>query len=220
MRQEKSVPAGRRAHPRERGAALLLFMILVVMAALAYLVSNLTPEGIERRRTQQTQEALVQAREALIGYALQYRDDQIKTGTYDAMYGYLPMPDVGTSRFSALQPASCNTEGCAISMMNGAFPAENETIVGRLPWRTLGIEPIRDGHGECLWYIVSANHKNLGISATVRMNPDTLGQIDIVTTNETDKLKSLIASAHDRPIAIIFSPGPGRHSKPRPDRRR
>lgn len=209
---EKSVPAGRRPHPRatrrEQGAALLLFMILVVMAALAYLVSSLGPELTVARRERQTQDALVQAREALIGYALQYRDDQIKTGTYDAMYGYLPMPDVGTSRFSALQPASCNTEGCAISMMNGAFPAENETIVGRLPWRTLGIEPIRDGHGECLWYIVSANHKNLGISATVRMNPDTLGQIDIVTPNETDKLKSLIASAQDRPIAIIFSPGP------------
>ena len=42
------------------------------------------------------------------------------------------------------------------------------------------------------------------------MNWDTLGEIDIVTTNETDpaKLKSLIATAHERPTAIIFSPGP------------
>jgi hypothetical protein len=40
------------------------------------------------------------------------------------------------------------------------------------------------------------------------MNWDALGQIDIVTTNDTANLQSLITSAHDRPVAIIFSPGP------------
>lgn len=186
-------------------------MIIMVIAALAYLIGNLTPQALEARRAQRTEEALTQAREALIGYALQYRERQIATGTYDAMYGYLPMPDVGTSRFHPTgQPASCNTEGCAMQFMNGAFPADTDTVIGRLPWKTLGLEPLRDGHGECLWYIVSANHKDLGISTTVRMNWDTPGQIDIVATNDADpaKLKSLIASAHDRPVAIIFSPGP------------
>lgn len=185
-------------------------MILVVMAALAYLVSNLTPEGIDRRRSQQTQEALTLAREALIGYALQYREQQLATGTKDAMYGYLPMPDVGTSRFHASQTPTCNTEGCAMSFINGAFPAETETIVGRFPWKTLGLEPLRDGHGECLWYIVSANHKNLGISTTVRMNWDTLSHLDVVVANGSAALVDALTStqAHERPVVVIFSPGP------------
>ncbi len=64
------------------------------MAGLGYLVSGLSPESIEVRRAQQNQEALLQAREALIGYALQYREKNPAA----SMYGYLPLPDLGTTR--------------------------------------------------------------------------------------------------------------------------
>lgn len=205
---EKSVPAGRHPCRRQAGAALLIFIILLVMSGLAYLVTGLSFVSTDVRRVQQTEEALKLAREALIGYALQYREQQIATGTTDAMYGYLPMPDVGTSRFHGSQPASCNTEGCAMQFINGAFPADTDTVIGRLPWKTLGLEPLRDGHGECLWYIVSANHKNLGISTTVRMNWDTLSHLDVVVANGGSALASALASAHERPVAIVFSPGP------------
>ena len=205
---EKSVPAGRLPSRRQAGAALLIFLILLVTGGLAYLVSGLTSASADARRTQQTEDALNRARDALIGYALQYRERQIATGTYDAMYGYLPMPDVGTSRFHASQPASCNTEGCAMRFINGAFPADTDTVIGRLPWKTLGLEPLRDGHGECLWYIVSANHKDLGISTTVRMNWDALSHLDVVVANGGAALASALASAHERPVAVIFSPGP------------
>jgi type II secretory pathway pseudopilin PulG len=201
---EKSVPAIR----RQGGAALLIFAIILVMGALTYLLSGFSPDLSDASRERKTQEALAQAREALIGYALQYREQQVATGTLDAMYGYLPMPDVGTSRFHASQSAACNIEGCAMTFVNGAFPADTETIVGRLPWRTLGLDPIRDGHGECLWYIISANHKNLGISTTVRMNWDTLSHLDVVVANGGAALAAALASAHERPVAVIFSPGP------------
>ncbi|MBZ0133957.1 MAG: hypothetical protein K8F53_15195 [Rhodocyclaceae bacterium] len=193
---------------KQRGAALLIFFLLLVMAGLGYLVSGLSPESVDARRTQQTQEVLSQARDALIGYAIQYRERQLATGTQDAMYGYLPMPDVGTSRFHASQTPACNTEGCAMSFINGAFPADNETIIGRFPWKTLGLEPLRDGHGECLWYIVSANHKDLGISSTVRMNWDTLSHLDVVVADGTAALFPALTNAHDRPVAVIFSAGP------------
>ncbi|MCG3168382.1 MAG: hypothetical protein DPW12_15525 [Rhodocyclaceae bacterium] len=186
----------------------MVFSIIFVLAALAYLLSSLGPDLSEARRERITENALAQAREALIGYALQYREQQIATGTTDAMYGYLPMPDVGTSRFHGSQPASCNTEGCAMQFINGAFPADTDTVIGRLPWKTLGLEPLRDGHGECLWYIVSANHKNLGISTTVRMNWDTLSHLDVVVASGGPALASALASAHERPVAIVFSPGP------------
>lgn len=219
---KKSVSAGRRFKGsllRQRGAALLVFSIIIVMAALAYLVSGFSPDFSEASRERKTQEALAKAREALIGYALQYREDQRKTGTLDAMYGYLPMPDVGTTRFHAMQTPSCNIEGCAMSFVNGAFPSDTETIIGRLPWRTLGLEPIRDGQGECLWYAVSANHKSLGISSTIRMNWDTLGHLDVVVANSSAALVSALANAHERPVVVIFSPGPplpGQNRSPPP----
>ena len=95
-----------------------------------------------------------------------------------------------------------------MDFINGAFPATTDTVIGRLPWRTLGIEPIRDGHGECLWYAVSANFKSLGIDAGLQMNWDTLSQMDVVVANGTAAMISAVASAHDRPIAVIFAPGP------------
>lgn len=190
-----------------RGYALVALLALFAAGTLYYIVSSLSPNLVETYRSRKTQEALAQARDALLGFALQYREQQIATGTPDAMYGFLPMPDVGRSRFHASQSAACNTEGCAMNFMNGAFPAATSTIVGRLPWRTLGIEPIRDGQGECLWYVVSAGHKSLGINPAAFMNWDTLGQLDVVVTNNSAQMRSLIANPHDRPIAIIFSPG-------------
>lgn len=199
---------------RQQGFVLISLVALLVMGALAFLVSNLSPEFMQTYRQRQTEAALNEAREALLGYALRYRDDKAAddpnaSGDDDrAMYGYLPMPDVGTSRFNlGKQNPSCNTEGCAMDFINGAFPATIETIIGRFPWRTLGTGPLRDGNGECLWYIVSAGHKSLGINPAP-MNWDTLGQLDIVVANGETSMQSALASAHDRPIAIIFSPGP------------
>ncbi|MCL4681621.1 MAG: type II secretion system GspH family protein [Rhodocyclaceae bacterium] len=200
--RKKSVSAGRR--PRQSGAALLIFLLVLMAGALAYLVSNLTSSEIEARRAQKTQQALSQAREALIGYALRYREDQMADGQYDRVYGYLPLPDLGTTRNNN---AGCGNEGCDAA--NFAGNALNTTVIGRLPWRTLGIEPLRDAYGECLWYAVSGSHQNQ--QRVSPMNWDALGQVDIVDTNkpiETSALKSRIASAHDRPIAIIFSAGP------------
>jgi hypothetical protein len=195
-------------NPRsDRGFALVAFLALFAAGVLYYVVSGLAPSIIDTYRNRKTQEAMAQARDALVGYALQYRDQQIATGTNNAMYGFLPMPDVGKSRFHASQSPACNTEGCAMNLMNGAFPAAAGTIAGRFPWRTLGIEPLRDGNGECLWYVVSAGHKSLGINPGAIMNWDTPGQLDVVVTNNNDQMRSLIANPHDRPIAVVFSPG-------------
>lgn len=202
--------------PRQRGAALLVFMILMVTATLTYLVNSLTSTEIELKRQQKTAEALALARDALIGYAVQYRDQQAAHNPpeLDAMYGFLPMPDVGTSRFHASQTSDCNTEGCAMSFVNGTFPATTDTVIGRLPWRTLGIGPLRDGYGECLWYAISAAHKSLGIDPAILMNWDTLGQLDFVEVSG-GALVAKNASAYDRPVAIIFSPGAPRTGQDR-----
>lgn len=210
--------AGR--HPRQQGAALLIFLILLVTAALTYVVTSLTPEAVEAQRSRKTQEALAQAREALIGYALKYRDEEAAQGRMDRMYGYLPLPDLGSSRNQNSDPnckdASNNPlEGCDANTPAGiAYDANGilPTVVGRLPWRTLGIAPLRDGSGECLWLIVSSLHgrkqRSTPPPVLPPMNWDTLGQLDIVVANGTAALLSTLATAHDRPVAIVFAPGP------------
>lgn len=202
MKRKKSVPAARRpATARQRGAALLIFLLVLVTGALAYLVSNLSSGDIAARRAQKTQQALAQAKEALIGHALRYREDQIADGQYDRVYGYLPLPDLGTSRNNN---AGCTNEGCDAANFSGN--ALNTTVIGRLPWRTLGLEPPRDSNGECLWYAVSGSHQRQ--QRVSPMNWDTLGHLDIVVAKNDTSLSSILSTPHDRPVAVIFSPGP------------
>ncbi len=205
--------AGRHLRQLQRGAALLIFMILMVMGAMTYLVNSLTPEMIEARRAQRTDAALAQAKATLLWYAETFREQQNKiqmdAGNLPPNYvhAYLPLPDLGTNNNT--NPFGCpdypSGEGCDANLSGSAL---HKTVVGRFPWALFGTGPLRDGYGECLWYAVSGSHQR--IEKIEPMNWDTLGEIDIVTTNETDpaKLKSLIATAHERPTAIIFSPGP------------
>jgi hypothetical protein len=184
-----------------KGFILIALLVLLTMGGLYFLVSNLTPEAIEVRRQAKTEAALVQAREALMGYAVRFRDDQLATGTSGLVYGYLPLPDLGTSLNNN---AGCAEEGCDAANFAGNGP--NITAIGRFPWRMLGTGPLRDGSGECLWYAISGSHQR--IQRASPMNWDTLSQMDLVVANGTAAMVSAVASAHDRPIAVIFAPGP------------
>ncbi len=195
--------AGRHLPTRQRGAALLIFLVLVVTASLTFAVNNLTPEAVEARRMQKTQQALALAKQALYWYTQTFRDRQyqIDPSTHYA-YGYLPLPDLGTT---ANTNVSCTLEGCDANLSGSAL---NKTIVGRFPWQLFGAGPVRDGHEECLWYIVSGSHQRVDKASP--MNWDTLGQIDIVTVDggSSARLRSVLATAHERPTVIILSPGP------------
>ncbi|MES2237006.1 MAG: hypothetical protein V4500_04530 [Pseudomonadota bacterium] len=181
---------------------LIALLALLVMGALAFLVSNLSPEFMQTYRQRKTDAALVQAREALIGYAVRFREANPNGVNIPiVMYGFLPLPDLGTSRNNNV---SCTTEGCDAANFTGN--AANVSVIGRFPWRMLGTQPLRDGDGECLWYVISGSHQR--IQQTTPMNWDTLGQLDLVVANGTTAMQSALATAHDRPIAIIFSPGP------------
>ncbi|MDO8789114.1 MAG: hypothetical protein Q7J42_13675 [Sulfuritalea sp.] len=161
------------------------------------------------RNQQRTGAALTEAREALIGYAIRYRESNpnTSTGALDKVYGYLPLPDLGSSRNNNSTDIDCYLkEGCEAYNFSGN--GINVTVIGRFPWRTLGTGPIRDGNGECLWYAVSGSHQRNQPDPTRQMNWDTLSQLDVVVANGTAAMVSAITSAHDRPIAVIFSPGP------------
>ncbi|BAO30647.1 hypothetical protein [Sulfuritalea hydrogenivorans] len=203
MSGSRRSPLPRRAG--ESGFVLIALIALLAMGGLYFFISNLSPELMRARHQQTTNEALTQAREALIGYAVRFREDQLKTGTAGQVYGYLPLPDLGSSRNQNATDVDCYLkEGC--EAYNFAGNGSNVTVIGRFPWRTLGTGPLRDSHGECLWYAVSGSHQR--IQQASPMNWDTLSQMDVVVANGTAAMISAVASAHDRPIAVIFSPGP------------
>lgn len=194
------MPARLRQRQSTRGFVLVALMALVTAGLLAVLVTSLSPDALDAYRERKTREALIQAREALLGYALKYRDDEAAQGRPDRMYGYLPLPDLGTSRNNNI---GCAEEGCDAGNFAGNSPGI--TVIGRFPWRTLGVSPLRDGQGECLWLAVSGSHQRVQQSSP--MNWDTLGQLDVVVANGSGSLASALASPHDRPVAVIFSAG-------------
>jgi hypothetical protein len=201
-------PSQRSRHS-SRGAALIALLAVSLVAILAFAATMFGPNAVETYRNRKTEAALTEAREALLGYAAQYRD----AIDPNSVYGYLPLPDLGYSTNLASDEnrnnnIGCQGEGCdaGSSVRPAGSVLQNFTVIGRFPWRLMGTEPIRDGHGECLWYAVSGSHKRT--QPVTPMNWDALGQLDVLVANGASNLASLLVSAHERPVAIIFSAGP------------
>ncbi len=170
---------------RQRGIALLMILAITGILAVVLVGNALIRKHTEQERLAVTQAALAQAKEALIAYAVS-RMDRDYDGAPDVP-GHLPCPSVSL-------PTGANDEGNE----EPSCSAENVTVVGRLPWKTLGIAPPRDGSGECLWYAVSGRFKNNPRGDIV--NWDTEGHIRVLGTNG-----QVIAN---KVAAVIFAPGP------------
>lgn len=164
---------------RQRGAALMVMLVIVVMGISAALVGSLSATALKTARQETTAAALAQAKDALIGYAITYGD--VYPGE---VHGYLPCPDM----------ANGNTEGMAETNNCGL---KNISQIGRLPWKKLGLAIVRDGNGECLWYAVSGTYKNM--PKTDMMNWDTPGLFEILDASG--------ATVAQNVVAVVFAPG-------------
>ncbi len=164
---------------RQNGIALLVFVTLLTGAVAMVFVSGLK-DGRPMRESI-TNDALAEAKDALIGYAITYGDTHA-----GQVHGYLPCPD----------QAGGNPEGSA----EPTCGSQDVSQLGRLPWRTLDIGPLRGSDGECLWYAVSGNYKNN--PKTGLLNWDTNGQIRVYDTDGV-----LLTPADNQAVAVIFSPG-------------
>jgi len=169
----------------QRGAAAFLLMALLGLATGVLVIGHMRSVQGDTSADGRTTLALAQAREALVGYAVTYRD-VVNT---DQVFGYLPCPDMGTG-----------VEGQAQSACGGT----DVTVVGRLPWKTLDLPPLRDASGECLWYAVSGNFKNNPKTADL-MNRDTNGLIEVMAADGTGFIAG--ASPRQRAVAVVFSAG-------------
>lgn len=153
-------------------------MALITLIALisAYLIaSRLTKTDAELTadREQRTQAALQEAKAALIAYAANPNLTQI---------GSLPCPDrkLPTDTNAGDEESLCGSDAVRI---------------GRLPWKTLNVSSnLRDGSGEPLWYVLSANFRKL-INTTI-INSDTQGQITVTGSAPASTV-----------VALIIAPG-------------
>ena len=169
----------------QQGIALLVLVTLLATAATTAAVkalSNSNPVA----RDKITAAALAQAKEALIGYAITYAENHPSTPS--SVQGYLPCPDISG--------ADIGGEGAAA----GVCGTQDVSVIGRLPWKTLDLPPLRGGDNECLWYAVSGTYKNS--PKTGLMNWDTNGQLQVYASDGT-----LLTPADNQAVAVIFAPG-------------
>jgi hypothetical protein len=165
--------ADRRA--RERGIALVLVLALVTMGALFMLVNQLKRAAHRIDRDLVTTSALAEAKQALIGYAA--RDRRLRpltpTNATPPYYSTATIAAYGTSGLNVEQNDRPGSLPCPAADEDGiALPADAcaswstaggggwKNRVGWLPWRTLGIPPLRDADGNLLWYAVSDSFRN------------------------------------------------------------
>lgn len=113
---------------QNRGAAILIFITIVLLATTTLLVNELTVNRAASTRLQDNALVLSQAKEALLGYAL----SQTVPGT-------LPCPDSTGDGLQNLAAGGCQSQR------------------GLLPTRTLNLPQLTDHTGSNIWYAVSLN---------------------------------------------------------------
>lgn len=180
----------RAARRQQSGYVLVIMLVIVVMGSLYGLLNRLNTNAAESSRTAVTYQALKQARQALLAYAVTYRDRQDGSG-----FGYLPCPDM----------AGDDGDPDMIGTHAGSYcGTKGQPAVGLLPYQTLGLPELRDGDGNCLWYIVAGSHKEYPKN-TSTLSPSTVADFDIYDPNGS-LLVSRLASAQGA-AAIVVSPG-------------
>ncbi len=151
---------------------MLTVLMLFGMVTALFVYGMFDANTLGLRRNQDTATALAQAKDALIGYAV---SDATRPGE-------LPCPDVNNDGQLTL----------GIDYTGGAG-SPCVSLLGRLPWKTLGLPDLRDGSGERLWYALS---DNFHAGATSMLDNDTKGQLTITG-----------AAPGTYVVAIVFSPG-------------
>jgi hypothetical protein len=166
----------------QRGMALLAMLVVVVMGASYFLVRAFNSQpSLAAGQKARNAEVLNLAKQALIGYVARQA-----TMPGENNPGRLPCPEG-----SAFVGGS--NEGIAAPTVGAPTCAS----IGRLPWRTLGIDKPLDTASEPLWYVVGPAWRLTTSASTLLINSDTpapatAGQITV---------------DGQRTVALIIAPG-------------
>jgi len=180
----------------QSGYIFIIMLLALAVSSMIFMRKSMSLSSRKYAREEATMQALAQARDALVGYALTYRD------MHDTeVFGYLPCPD-SSDKAGIFHPG----DGSAAGNCGQAGQAS----IGLLPYRTLQLPDLRDADGNCLWYAVSGSHKNnpkgSDADAPLLLNGDLRGQFRIRDTS--GNLLVTPDDAQGGAVAVIFAPGP------------
>lgn len=160
----------------QRGVALIAMLAVFVMGATYFLLRALNSQaGVIAAQHTRNAEVLNRAKQALVGYVAHRAALSSENNP-----GRLPCPEA---------PGFVGTSNEGIAAGNCTLPA-----VGRLPWRTLGLDKLSDADGALLWYAVSPGWALPTAGSLLTINSNTLGQLTL-------------DGQANAAIALIFAPG-------------
>ncbi|HEC15713.1 MAG TPA: hypothetical protein ENI99_03940 [Sedimenticola sp.] len=173
---------------KQRGAALLVLLTIMVLGAATLLVTQLNHFSGFWVRDRHSMQALAQAKAALIGWAV----------SHPLQPGLLPFPDRnGDGDYDGNSDCPATVD---LSTLTGRLPGLGYPAPCVNPQGGLGVNPL-DGSGEPLWYSVSSNLVYDGgypvINSDLRDEPDNW----ITVIDGSGNLLS------DRVAAVIIAPG-------------
>jgi hypothetical protein len=161
----------------QRGQALLFTMLLAGIGIGIFAFNMVRSVSLEQEQDVKTRLALVQVRDALIGWSA------ARTSPIDganARPGELPCPDIN--------PLDGYEDGnCAAG------------AIGRVPWKTLRIPELKDETGETLWYAIGGPFRIWNVN-TNPINSDTKGNITVYLNSTATQLTG-------EAVAVVFAPG-------------
>ena len=161
----------------QRGIAMIVVLALMVLMGVYLLVNRLSSStALTAEKRDHNGKVLNQAKQALVGYVARQAASPGENNP-----GRLPCPEA---------PANYGTASEGIAAGSCTLPA-----VGRLPWRTLGLDKLVDGANEPLWYVVSPAWALPSAGATLTINSNSLGQLTV-------------DGAANNSVALIIAPGP------------
>ncbi len=176
---------------RQRGIALLVLVAMLVLSASWLVVSTLnastTPAVAVRAHNARV---LQEAKLALIGHVAAQAAQ-----TTENYPGRLPCPE---HEWYIGDPNKEGMAGPSVGVTNPGYGSSACATAGRLPWKTIGIDNLRDASGEPLWYVVSTGSTGwalLNSSTVLSINSDKAG------TFALDGQANAV-------IAAIIAPGP------------
>lgn len=174
-----------RSAVRQRGAALLVMVMILGLGATWYLVSRLNDNSaaLAAARKARNAEILDRAKQTLIGYIAAQA-----SFAGENRPGAFPCPEA-PGYFDSTTQDGQTAASCTL-------PA-----VGRFPWRTIGTDKLVDANGEPLWYVVASGWA----SANTVINSDCASASSGMAC-ATGRLS--VDGVTNDVIALIIAPGP------------
>jgi hypothetical protein len=175
------------ARRSERGIALIALLAVIALGASWFLVARLNNDSNQVVVANRTRNAAVlnRAKQALIGYMAAQA-----AFAGENRPGAFPCPEAPGNFYD---PANEGTVSYPCSL----------PIVGRFPWKTLGLDKLVDSSGEPLWYAIASGWA--GANTVINSN---CASYDSASTQACRAGRLSVDGVTGDVVALIIAPGP------------